>query len=212
MRDCLADIVALAEIDLAEKPKAYSEAMRAAYWEDKDLAGAIAIAFAGIGRMLAEAHSSDATRGYELRSGAKALTFDVASFTWPGWDEPGIVITPPEQRAGSSAARANLRMAEELEKGDLPMSRAHWMVGAHELASAHHEEARTSFEKAAAHADRAGESAEAELARAFAALALVAGDASQTTALETALARLASMPDGARLVTQVETARSALGT
>jgi hypothetical protein len=212
MRDCLADIAALAEIDLAKSPDVYSKAMRGAYWEDKDVAGAIAIAFAGISRLLADAHRADATRAHELRSGAKTLTYDVASFTWPGWDEPGIVITPPEMRAGYAAARANLAMAEELEKGPVRLSRAFWMLGAHELASGHRSEARTSFERAAALAEQAAEPAEAGLAQAFAALAQVAEDPSAEPTLEAALARLSSAERGAELVTQVRTARSALET
>ena len=210
MRDCLADIAALAEVDLAEKPKAYSEAMRHAYWEDKDLAGAIAIAFAGISRLLADARLADVSRSLELRVQAKQLTYDLASFTWPGWDEPGIIVTPPEMRAGLAAARANLRMAQELEKGDLPLSRAHWMVGAHELSSGHHGEAHASFERAAEHAARAGNAAEAELALAFTALAAAALDPSASASLDDALVRLAGVEGGGDLVTQVTTAREAL--
>ena len=105
MRDSYADIAALAEIDLDAEPDAYTKAMRAAYWEDKDLSGAMAIAWAGISRLLAQAHGATPEQAYGLRSEAKALSYDLASFTWAGWDEPGIVITPPEARAGCAAAR-----------------------------------------------------------------------------------------------------------
>lgn len=210
MRDCIADIAALAEVDLSASPDAYSEAMRHAYWEDKDLAGAIAIAFAGISRLLAEARSAEPEHAPALRSGAKKLTYDLASFSWPGWDEPGIIVTPPEMRAGFAAARANLRMAEELDKGDLPLSRAHWMLGAHELSAGHHEEAHASFERAAEHAARAGDRPQAELALAFAALVAVARDPATTAPLQDALTRLAAMEGGAELVSQVSTAREAL--
>ena len=109
MRDCLEDITTLSAVDLRESPDAYSEAMRHAYWEDRDLAGAIAISFAGISRLLAEAPAAGPERALELRSQAKRLTYDLASYTWPGWDEPGIIVTPPEMRAGYAAARANRR-------------------------------------------------------------------------------------------------------
>ena len=212
MRDSFADIAALAEVDLSAKPKAYSDAMRHAYWEDKDLSAAMAIAWAGISRLLAQAHGSTPEQAYELRSQAKALSYDLASFTWAGWDEPGIVITPPEARAGCAAARANLALATELEKGDLPRSRAHWILGAHELAAGRPEDARASFEAAASLADAAGSegSSEAKLARAFIVLTDRSTGAASEADLDAALAALRADPDGAVLVEQVRTARAAL--
>ncbi len=69
----------------------------------------------------------------KLRSGAKGCADDFASYAWSGWDEPGITITQADRAAGFDAARVNLRLAIELERGDLPTSRAHWMVGAYYL-------------------------------------------------------------------------------
>ncbi len=212
MRDSFADIAALAEVDLAAKPKAYSEAMRHAYREDKDLSAAMAIAWAGISRLLALAHASDPDQAYEFRSQAKALSYDLASFTWAGWDEPGIVITPPEARAGCAAARANLELAKELEKGELPRARAHWILGAHELAAGRPEEARADFESAVTLARAAGAqgASEAKLARAFVALTDLSAGASTEAELAATLEELRADPDGAALVEQVNTARAAL--
>ena len=212
MRDSFADIAALAEVDLAAQPKAYTEAMRRAYWEDKDLSAAMAIAWAGISRLLALAHKSAPEQAYELRSQAKALSYDLASFTWAGWDEPGIVITPPEARAGCAAARANLTMAKELEKGELPRARAHWLLGAHELAAGRPDDARTNFEMAVTLAKAAGSegASEAKLARAFVVLTDLAASAGTEAELEAALKELQADPDGAALVEQVKTARVAL--
>ena len=212
MRDSFADIAALAEVDLAAQPKAYTEAMRRAYWEDKDLSAAMAIAWAGISRLLALAHKSAPEQAYELRSQAKVLSYDLASFTWAGWDEPGIVITPPEARAGCAAARANLTMAKELEKGELPRARAHWLLGAHELAAGRPDDARTNFEMAVTLAKAAGSegASEAKLARAFVVLTDLAASAATEAELEAALKELQADPDGAALVDQVKTARVAL--
>ena len=212
MRDSFADIATLAEVDLAAQPKAYTEAMRHAYWEDKDLSAAMAIAWAGISRLLALAHKSAPEQAYELRSQAKALSYDLASFTWAGWDEPGIVITPPEARAGCAAARANLTMAKELEKGELPRARAHWLLGAHELAAGRPDDARTNFEMAVTLAKAAGSegASEAKLARAFVVLTDLAASAATEAELEAALKELQADPDGAALVDQVKTARVAL--
>ena len=212
MRDSFADIAALAEVDLAAQPKAYSEAMRHAYWEDKDLSAAMAIAWAGISRLLARAHRSEPDQAYELRSQAKALSYDLASFTWAGWDEPGIVITPPEARAGCAAARANLAFATELEKGELPRARAHWILGAHELAAGRPDDAHASFETAATLARAAGAegASEAKLAKAFVVLTDLSTGRATEADLSAALEELRADPDGAVLVEQVNTARAAL--
>ena len=69
-------------------------AMRRSYPDHHDVALAVAIAYAGVSRLLAAAASSEAEKAYTLRSAAKSLTYDVASFTWPGWDEPGIELGP----------------------------------------------------------------------------------------------------------------------
>ncbi len=213
MRDSYADIAALAEVDVEVQPDAYTEAMRHAYWQDKDLSAAMAIAWAGIGRLLALAHGSEPGRALELRSRVKALTYDLASFTWAGWDEPGIVITPPEARAGCAAARANLEMARELETSELARARAHWMLGAHELAAGRPDDARASFEAAVSLADAAGPdgAAEAALARAFVVLAGLATGSATEADFTAALEQLRSTPGGSELVAQVTTARDVLG-
>jgi hypothetical protein len=212
MRDPYADIAALAEVDLGARPDAYSEAMRLAYWQDKDLSGAMAIAWAGIGRLLAMAHESEPDRAHELRSQAQRLTYDLASFTWAGWDEPGIVITPPEARAGCAAARANLALVHELGQAELAQARAHWMLGAHELAAGRPDYARASFEAAAGRYAAAGPdgAAEAALASAFAVLADLSEGLAGESDLLAALERLRSTPGGTELAAQVTTAREAL--
>ena len=212
MRDSFADIAALAEADLTAQPRAYSDAMRHAYQEDKDLSAAMAIAWAGISRLLALAHVSAPEQAVELRSQAQVLSYDLASFTWAGWDEPGIVITPPEARAGCAAARANLALTKELEKGELTRSRAHWLLGAHELAAGRPDDARPNFETAATLARAAGSegASEAKLARAFVALTDLAAGAAAEADLSSALDELRRDPDGAVLVEQVKTARAAL--
>src|SRR5262249_4217240 len=67
---------------------AYADAVRLLYWERKDLDGVVALAQAGIqhamiAAMAAESHGPE--RAHVLRSTAKALAYDLASFTWPGW-------------------------------------------------------------------------------------------------------------------------------
>jgi DNA-binding transcriptional MerR regulator len=208
-----AAIASLARVRLDDAAEAYNEAMRTAYWEDKDLTLSVAIAYAGVSRLLTAAGAGeDEERSRELRSLAKALTYNVASFAWVGWGEPGIDVSPTEAAAGLAAARTNLAMADDLDRGDLARSRAHWMLGAHFLTAGEPGEARTAFEQAATFADRAAAPTEVRLAAAFAALAdLAAGADGADVALQTALEALSAADEGEAFVSQVTTCREILG-
>src|SRR5690242_6188654 len=77
--------------------KTAAEVMRELYWKRKDLSASVLFACAGMSLGLAaaaRADASDPSLGVQIRGLVKGLAYDVASFTWPGWDEPGIVITP----------------------------------------------------------------------------------------------------------------------
>jgi hypothetical protein len=192
---------------------AHQQAMKSAYWEDKDLPTVVAIACAGVARVLAaaaEAEDSDDT--YELKSLAKAILYDLASFSWPGWDEQDVDISPTDASSGLGAARFNLSLALELDKGDLPVSRAHWMLGAHLLTGGHEREAKGSFERAARFAEKAGAAAEMELSVAFSHLCdLTVGDEAASAPLNASLSRLESLEDGHGFIAQVTTTMRVLG-
>lgn len=186
--------------------------MKSAYWDTKDLALAAAIAYAGAGRFLAAAEGVDDATAYQIKSVAKALMYDLSSFTWPGWDEPGVEIIPRDAAAGLSAARSNLAMAVELEKGDLPISRGHWMLGAHLLTAGACSEAKEQFDLAADFANRAGADPEVALARAFGKLpGLASSTPDAESELDAALEQLEACEGGEMFLPQVETARSVLG-
>lgn len=212
-RGAFAAIASLAGIkDLTEASNAYTEAMRTAYWTDKDIPMATAIAHAGVSRLLVAAESADRDGAYELRSSAKGLMYDLASFTWVGWDAPGVVIGPTDASAGLAAARSNLAMAIELDKGDLAVSRAHWMLGAHLLTSGQVGDAQAAFAESARCAEAAGAEAEVLLSRAFGLLgSLAAGDEGAAERLDAAIASLGSVEDGDFFASQVTTARIVLG-
>ena len=158
-KDSFAAIMHLCEL---EDPKTTMEAllktMRHKYWQEKDLVGTLAFARAGIhfGLMSAMLYDdTDPNLAHELRSGAKGFAYDFASSAWIGWNEEGVVITSADQAAGFDAARVNLRLAVELERGDLPTSRAHWMVGAYHLAEGEYNLAIESFEQGVVFARKA---------------------------------------------------------
>lgn len=107
------------------------------YWEKKDLTAAMAMGRAAIQFGLItslEVMDGDQKVAFMLRSQSKSMAYDLASFSWPGWDEAGIEISSSDLIFGQDAAKTNLRLAVSLRKGDLPMSRAFWVLGAHHLA------------------------------------------------------------------------------
>lgn len=135
-----------------------ADVMRHQYWKEKDLVGALAFARAGIQFGLQSSlgiEQSDPELALELRHAAKGFAYNFASFAWIGWDEPGVVITFADHAAGFDAARVNLRLAIELERGDLPTSRAYWLVGAYYLADGEYDQAINSFEKGIKYAKQA---------------------------------------------------------
>ena len=137
------------------------------------------------------------------------MCYDLASFTWPGWDEPGIKVTQSDMWAGLDAAKANLRLGKELNKGDLPLSRAHWMLGAHLMAARRWPEAIEHFERATKYAETAVSRPDALLSVGFATLTALLerpGDMAAAARLEEIKAALTPLEHGPDFVSQIETA------
>lgn len=196
---------------------AYAQVVLDLYWKHKDLRWSRLFADSGIrfAMIWAFAAGKDEKAAARFRSAAKAMAYNIASFSWPGWDEPGITITPDDVAAGVGEARLNLELARELEKGDIALSRAHWLVGAMQLAQGEREEALASFREAQRHADASAQSsADAALCRAYVALAerlIDPADAARAAAFEAARAELASAEHGAELVAQIDMAWRVFG-
>ncbi|MEK6223007.1 MAG: hypothetical protein N2D54_12245, partial [Chloroflexota bacterium] len=75
------------------------------------------------------AETDDVGLANEFKGKAKALNYNLASFSWPGWDEPGFMDIPTDILAlGLQAAHENLRLAIELKKEEVRVSRAHWAI------------------------------------------------------------------------------------
>ena len=190
--------------------KAIHQAMRETYWKRKDLAATVTLGRIGIQFALA----AGGQHGEALRGAAKAMCYDLASFTWPGWDEKGIAITASDLAVGLDAGRANLRLARELNKGNLPLSRACWMLAGQYLARRDYALAREHFGRGAACAVAAGSKADELLGLGFAALTdLVSssGDSEAQRRVEEIKGQLKSEKDGEMFIKQIETAGMVFG-
>jgi hypothetical protein len=126
----------------------YDLLVRDLYWKAHDLPAVVEISRAGI--LYCLAHASAAGQPPEvadrLRGTAKGLAYNAASFAWPGWQEPGIDPTPEQIAYGHNCARLNFRLAKELKRPPLVVSRAHWVVGAYALSSAEFDIAARQFQ------------------------------------------------------------------
>jgi len=190
---------------------ACSERMRQLYWQEKDLPEALKVAVEGIRGGESDA-LDDPAGSSEILSLVKRLCYDVASFTWPGWDEPGIVPTPNDLILGTEMARKNLRYAIQLNKGDLPTSRAYWMVGAHLLSAGRYAEAVAEFEEAETYAQIARAIAEVSLSRGFVTLAQVlSGDSNLAQVLTEQLSVMDADATTASFAEQIRTAARVFG-
>jgi hypothetical protein len=137
--------------DLKTVERVYYEVTRDLYRNLHDLPAFVTVSRQGIDYMLwkaSELDPTDSALAEEMRGAAKTLAYNLASNTWPGWNEPEIRITASEMDAGMEAARLNLRLGIELKRGAEPMFNAHWIIGALELARGRHAEAIRSYEQA----------------------------------------------------------------
>lgn len=116
-------------------PKALHQEAKDRYWKDKNLPECRRLLEQGIALAIEQGDSSE----------QKAMNYDLASFCWPGWDEPGIAPTAEDIAAGEAAANENLRLADELRKGDVPMGNAWFMVGGYHLVQDRFEEADEAY-------------------------------------------------------------------
>jgi hypothetical protein len=150
----------------AERVQGYHELMKHAYWKLKNLPATIKIGQAGIaiGEALAGTHPEQHN---EIMSNIKAIHYDLASFTWPGWDEPDFTITAAQTQLGLKAAKRNLQLAIDLRKPPLPLSRAYWMLAAQEIAARQYAEAKEHFFQAEQTARETDSAADQLLSRGF---------------------------------------------
>ena len=113
---------------------AVRQVRQALYWEKKDLASYVVVATHLLDTARANASgTTDAAKFFAARS--LGLSYDIASFTWPGWNEPGVTVTPALRAAGLEAARLNFELAQNDQLPDGVRKAAHFILGAQLLAA-----------------------------------------------------------------------------
>jgi hypothetical protein len=196
--------------------KRYAELITELYWKAKNLSAAIALGRLGIHYCLTHASPPPPAEASELRGIGKGMSFNIGSFAWPGWAEPGITISDADLAAGADAAKLNLRLAIELQRPPKAMSNAHWLMGAYAIVDRRTADAVDYFERAVALSEAAYDPAAAMMNRAYASLARLAAEpASVDREVEftKAMKDLNAMQsdDAAFFVKQLITARQVFG-
>lgn len=188
------------------------------YWKQKNLPAVVTLSEAGINHALSHAAgSSDAALARRFRMAAKRLAYNLASFTWPGWNEPGITPTKLDLVAGLCAAELNVQLAEELHRPAQVQASALWTLGAQQLAAADYAKAIQTFERARAQARRGEDALQQRMLEGYALLAehmATASDAllhERLQALVDALKKESS-PDAVSYAEQLTTARDVFQT
>ena len=181
-----------------------STQMRHAYWQDKNLEECLTIALHGI-ESGDEAVQDFPDSLFDILSCVKRLCYDVASFTWIGWDEVGIHPTASDSDVGLAMAKRNLQLAIRLDKGDLPTSRAYWMVGAHLLTKGKLDSALDEFDEAETYAVLSGSKPDILLCQGFMLLCQKLLGTVQEEILSTHLEQMSREEDSAPFAEQIET-------
>jgi tetratricopeptide (TPR) repeat protein len=145
--------------DFEEIAQRYEFLVRDLYWQEKAVNVMVPMARAGIQYCLTKANElseKDSAAAHKLVDYAKIISYNLSSFTWPGWEEEDIVITDEALIAGLEAAKLNVRLVEKLGANPGQLSNSYWAIGAQYLAMKNYVQAIDAFESAVAHAQEAG--------------------------------------------------------
>jgi hypothetical protein len=91
---------------------------------------------------------SDVEIATSLKRRAHAMCFNAAANCWPGWGHEGVTLRASDVAAGRVLAGLCLMLSQDLAIAPKAEGKAHWLVGAMELALGHFAEARAAFSKA----------------------------------------------------------------
>ncbi|MCY3767485.1 MAG: hypothetical protein OXH06_18875 [Gemmatimonadetes bacterium] len=142
-----------------EMAKVFEDLMLDCYWKAKSVAQVIHFANVGIHYCLAQAceRDEDDDSARELRFAAKRMATNAASFTWIGWEEPGVEISPGQMRHGIAFARYAVRQLHDLDPTDAQLAFTYWYLGAHLMAEGSYPEALSAFKQTKEFNESAGD-------------------------------------------------------
>ncbi len=195
--------------DKAETANTYSKLVLHCYNELKDAVGMELFGLAGIQYALNAAAVADGEEAAKFKGVAAAISYNLSANLWPGWGDEGIVLSASQSVVGLNAAKTNLRLVQELNKGDLAESRSNWAIGSHLLALGKLDEAIVAFDKGANHAEIDGEEGDKLLNQAYSAMTAVLkspDDAKAEEKLASLKEQMKSLEHGDFFIGQVDTA------
>ena len=129
----------------------YADAAQAIYNERKDVSKMLALGGKGVDytmRKATELAVSEPDKSKKLKEIAKVMTFNLSANTWPGWDDPGVLITAEHIKEGLGFAETSKQLVEELRFGPDQVGNAYWMIGAQHLACGRAGEAHAALQRA----------------------------------------------------------------
>ena len=126
------------------------------YWEKKNLATYVTVTKHLLATAIENAQGGD-EHAVAFRRRVLGLGYDLASLTWPGWDEEGIEVTDASRKTGLAAARLIVRVGTQHGAPPDVRHSNYWVLGAHLMADGAYDEALTSFERARDYSKEGGD-------------------------------------------------------
>ncbi len=119
------------------------------YWQKKDLATYVTLTKHLLATAI-ENSQVDNRHAEAFSERVLGLGYDLASMTWPGWDEQGIEISTAFQEVGLAAARMIVQAGIQYEAPAEVQHNNYWILGAHLLAAGDNAGARKAWRQALA--------------------------------------------------------------
>ena len=146
MADEIPPELRLDELTAAELRSVGQNVRQVFYWERKDLATYIVLTKHLLATAIDRARSGgEGAAQFDER--VFGLGYDLASMTWPGWDEAGVELTPEAQATGLAAAEYIARLGDEHDVDPRVQHNSYWMLGAHRLTAGDVDGARQAWQR-----------------------------------------------------------------
>lgn len=133
----------------AEFIEAAQNVRKTFYWEQKDLSTYVVLT-KHLFRTAIENHDAGGEYADDFGNRILGLGYDLASMTWPGWDEDGIDMTEEFRKTGLVAAKLIVDFADAHDAPAAVRYNNYWLYGAHLLADGNTDAAREAWGSALA--------------------------------------------------------------